>query len=74
MKKNFKNWQIENSGKSEISKKLFHVFDFALQPIENSDLKFLEKILRDFQDFDLARENRPYQEAIMKILWNKTVK
>ena len=74
MKKKLKNWQIENSGKLEISKKLFHVFDFALQPIENSDLKFLEKILQDFQDFDLLRENRPYQEAIMKILWKVSSK
>ena len=27
-----KKWQIENLDKSEISEKLFRVFDFALQP------------------------------------------
>ena len=27
-----KKWQIENSEKSEISEKLFGVFDFVLQP------------------------------------------
>ena len=52
--KKMKKWQIENSEKSQISEKLFRVFFFPsfrfwLQgKIENSDLKILEKNVRDF--------------------------
>ena len=55
-----KKWQIENSEKSkisEISEKLFRVFLFpsfrfcTTAKIENSDLKILEKNVRDFRDF-----------------------
>ena len=45
--------QIENLEKSEISEiteKLFRVFDFTAK-IENSDLKILQKKFRDFRDF-----------------------
>ena len=68
-------------GKVVNLRKIIPSFQFCpTAKIENSDLKFSEKILRDFRDFrglrvfDLARKNRPYQEAIMKILYNKTVK
>ena len=58
-----KKWQIENSGKSEISEiseKLFRVFLFPCfrfcptAKIENSDLKISEKNFQDFRGFDLA--------------------
>ena len=50
-------WQVENSEKSEIweiSEKLFRVFPFLsfrfcpTAKIENSDLRFFEKNLREF--------------------------
>ena len=58
-----KNWQIENSEKSEISEiseELFRVFlfpSFRFCPtakIENSDLKIVEKNFRGFRVFNLA--------------------
>ena len=45
--------QIENLEKSEISEiteKLFRVFDFTAK-IEISDFKILQKKFRDFRDF-----------------------
>ena len=62
-------WQVENSEKLEIwkiSEKLFRVFPFLsfrfcpTAKIENSDLKFFEKNLRDFRGFrvfDLAESH-----------------
>ena len=62
-------WQVENSEKSEIweiSEKLFRVFPFLsfrfcpTAKIENSDLKFFEKNLREFwgfRVFDLAESH-----------------
>ena len=49
LRKKMKKWQIENSEKleiSEISEKLFRVF-------ENSDLKISENNLRDFRGFQV---------------------
>ena len=72
-----KEWQIENSEKSEISeisKKLFRVFlfpsfrFFPTAKIENSDLKFLGKNFVDFRGF------RVFDLALFKhvvfLFWN----
>ena len=59
-----KEWQIENSETSEISKILETLFQIFLFPsfqfcpiakIENSDLKISEKNFRVFQDFRVFR-------------------
>ena len=39
-----KKWQIENSGKSEISEKLFRAFDFVLQPKSCKKISEVSKI------------------------------
>ena len=70
-----KKWQIENSQKSEISEKPFQVSLFpsfrvcSTAKIENSDLKFWEKNVRDFRDFsgfrvfDLALDKHVYEDC-----------
>ena len=70
-----KKWQIENLGKSEISKiseKLFRVFlfpSFRFYPIvkiENSDLKISQKNFRGFRVFELAH-NYPWAPNNMQL-------
>ena len=65
-----KQWQIDNSEKSEISEKFFRVFlfpSFRFCPtakIENSDFKISKKKFRDFRD---SRGFRVFDLAILKI-------